>query len=248
MDGATLTLDSSGATSFDMSGGSLTNGGAVSFASGQEITGVVFNSCAEIDTNGATFSTCTINDTTESTTGALVGNSSSEINNMSNITINNYSGKYAVYIPSSVTGTITLDNFQVDGSGTDIYWAGTNGTLTVNLTNGSNLTTSATAGGTVSIQNSVTVEVTNVVVGSRVRVDTVDGNGALSTNLISEEATSSTVSTSVNYSGLDYTAVSIRVRKSSGGTKYLPYSASGTITSSGLSAAANQIVDTLVDL
>ncbi len=138
VDGATLTLDSSGATSFDMSGGSLTNGGAVSFASGQEITGVVFNSCAEIDTNGATFSTCTINDTTESTTGALVGNSSSEINNMSNITINNYSGKYAVYIPSSVTGTITLDNFQVDGSGTDIYWAGTNGTLTVNLTNGSN--------------------------------------------------------------------------------------------------------------
>ena len=83
----------------------------------------------------------------------------------------------AIYIPASVTGTITLDNFTGDGSGTDIYWAGTAGTLTVNKANGTNFTTWASAGGTVDIVSSVSIAI-NVkdqlaapVVGALVYVD-----------------------------------------------------------------------------
>ncbi len=158
-DGAVVDFDSSGATSFSMSGGGITNGNKIVFDSGQTINGVVLSSCYEVDTNGATFSNITINDTLEATTGALVGNSSSELDAMSNIIFNNYSGKYALYIPASVTGTITLNGFIGDGSGTDIYWGGTGGTLTVNKANGTNFTTSATAGGTVDIVSSVSINV-----------------------------------------------------------------------------------------
>jgi len=73
--------------------------------------------------------------------------------NFKNIIIKEFEGKYALHIPASVTGTITLDNISVDGSGTDIYWEGTSGTLTVKCINGTNVSTSDSAGGTVDIQN-----------------------------------------------------------------------------------------------
>ena len=158
-DGAVVGIDSSSASSFNMSGGGITNGNKIVFGSGQEIDSIVLSSCYEIDTNGATFSNITINDTLETNTGALVGNSSTEINAMSNITFNNFTGKYALYIPASVTDTLTLNSFISDGSGTDIYWGGTSGTLTVNKSNGTNFTTSATAGGTIDILSSVSITI-----------------------------------------------------------------------------------------
>ena len=59
--------------------------------------------------------------------------------------------KSLLYIPASIIGSITLDSFVSDGSGTDIYWAGTSGTLTVSPINGTNFTTWASAGGIVDI-------------------------------------------------------------------------------------------------
>ena len=252
--GATVALDTTGSTSFDMAGGSITNGGDISLKSGNTIDGVVFSGCSQIDTNGATMSTSTISNTTETTTGSLVVNSSSEAGNITDMQFNGYSvnSRYAIYVPSGVT-SFTMDNWQFDdpNNTTDyaLYWAGTAGTLTISSVNGTNLSVSGctSAGGTISISQNVTIEISNVAIGSRVGVDTIDGNGNLSTNLILEEASTSTVSTSVNYAGLDYTAVSIRVRKSSGGTKYLPYKTFGTITSGGLTVSVSQVEDTIAN-
>jgi len=104
---------------------------------------------------------------------------------------------------------------------------------------------STSEGSSVTFQNNVTIEVKNVVVGSVVRMSTIDGNGDESTNLINEIATGTSVSDSVNYAGLDYTAVVIVVRSSSGATKYLPYRATDAISTSGISHTANQVEDTI---
>ncbi len=252
VDGATVGLDTSGATSFDMTGGAITNGGDILFGTGDTVDGAVFTGCAEIDPNNADMDNCVISDTTETTTGSVLINVGTEGDRLSGISFKNYAtnSRYAIYVDASVT-SFTMDNWQFDSASSyALYWAGTGGTLTISSTNGTNLNLAGcdSAGGTVAISQDVTVEITNVVVGSRVRVDTIDGNGDISTNLILEEAVATTVSTSVNFAGLDYNAVSIRVRKASGGTKYLPYNAGGSISASGLSAQANQQVNPLVDL
>jgi len=104
---------------------------------------------------------------------------------------------------------------------------------------------SSSEGSAVTFQNNVTIAVTNVVIGSVVRMSTIDGNGDESTNLINEIATGTTVSDSTNYAGLDYTAVVIVVRSSSGTPKYIPYRATDTISTSGISHTANQVEDTI---
>ncbi len=251
-DGATIALDASSATSLDMSGGGITNGGKVILNSSCDIKGAVLTSCDEVDSNNGIISGCVITDTTETTTGSLIVHVGTEADKLYDMQFKNYSAntRYAIYVDAGVT-SFTMDNWNFDSSTSyALYWAGTGGTLTISSTNGTNLNLAGctTAGGTVAISQDVPVELTSVVIGSRVRVDTIDGNGELSTNLILEEATSETVSTSVNFAGLDFTAVSIRVRKSSGGTKYLPYSSGGNITSSGMSSQVNQQVNNLVDL
>jgi hypothetical protein len=121
------------------------------------ITGNVFDGCGAIYPQGSNFTSNTISNTTEATLGSLYLSDATTCTNCTDLIFKSYSGKYAVYIPASVTGTITLDNFVGDASGTDIYWAGTAGTLTVNAINGTNFSTTATAGGTVSIQNAVSL-------------------------------------------------------------------------------------------
>ncbi len=209
-DGAKVSIEASAASLFSITGGGVTNGGDITLGDTCSVEGAVFNSCNKITPDGAEFSNCTISDTTETSTGAVVLTSSSDLSNMSNLTFSGFSGKYALYIPSSVTGTITLDNFQSDGSGTDIYWAGTSGTLTVNKSNGTNFSTSATAGGTVSIVSSVSIAVNvkdqagDVISGAYVYIDedldtagsivntTTDANGDVSTSY-SGSATTATV-------------------------------------------------------
>jgi len=195
---------------------------------------VIYKSAGTVAVSGSDLTKITNNTFTSSGTGHAIdlGNVTEDASK----SWTNYESGYAIQ-----TGTAADRTLKVNVSATK--------TLTINVESGCSTPTYYNTGsGTVTIvEGQVTVEVTDVIVGSRVRVDTIDGNGDLSTNLISETATTSTVSTNVTFSGLDYTAVSIRVRKSSEGTKYLPYSASGTITSGGMSAAANQVIDTIVN-
>ena len=150
-----------------MSGGSIVNGASIGFKTGQTIDGVVFTSCAEIDTNGATFSNCVINSTTETTTGALLVNTEAEGELCSNITFNTFGTNYAVYVAAAVT-TFDMDNWIFDDPNNTaniaVHWLGTSGTLTINALNGTNLVTAgctAETGGTVEVvANPVTTEIT----------------------------------------------------------------------------------------
>ncbi len=209
-DGATISVDATSATSFDMNGGGITNGGEILLGGSCGIDGAVFSSCAKISPNSGNFNNCTISTTTESVTGALELVTDTDLLVMANITFNSYTGKYALYIPATVTGTITLNNFVGDGSGTDVYWAGAAGELIINKSNGTNFSTWSSAGGTVSLVSSVSISV-NVkdqsavnINGAYVYIDedlgaageiintTTDANGDVATSY-SGAATSATV-------------------------------------------------------
>ena len=166
--GATIAVDATAATSFGMSGGSITLGAKIGFKLAQIISGVVFTSCEEIDTNGATFSNCVINSTTEVTTGALLVNTQTEGDACTDLQFNTYGTNYAVYVAAAVT-TFDMDNWVFDDpnntTGYALYWLGTSGTLTVNALNGTNLTTSgclANTGGTVTVVSNPVTTLVNV--------------------------------------------------------------------------------------
>lgn len=155
-------FDSSGTiNSFTMIGGSFKKASTIAFKTGQDISGVSFTECGEVDTNGASVSSCNFVSTIETTTGSLVINSSTELGNMAKLNFYDYhdNGRYAVYIPATVTGTITLSNFVFDipSSAYCLYWAGT-GTLIVNRGGTTNLS-NYTSPGTVTIQSSVSIDV-----------------------------------------------------------------------------------------
>ena len=189
---AAFLFSSVGASSFSMTGGGFTKASAVNFDSGQSIAGINVIGSGAVDTNGAAFSNSTIANSSEATTGSLVLNSAAEASNISNIQFKNFNGRYAVYIPASVTGSITLNGFISDGSGTDIYWAGTGGILTVNMAGGTNFNTTASAGGSVSLENTValTIEAPVSLVGAEIRIYDLDNTpaGSLGTELAGVES------------------------------------------------------------
>ena len=87
-----------------------------------------------------------------------------------------------MYIPATVTGTVTFDNWLFDGSGTDVYWAGLTGNLTIALTNGANASTSLTAApgtSTVTFENSVALSITNLRANTEVRIYRTSDNSVL---------------------------------------------------------------------
>ncbi len=211
VDGAKVSLDTTLAVAFDMVGGGVTNGGEILLGATSDVNGAVFTACNRVVPDGAGLVNCTINDTTEATTGGAELVNASDLSAMSGWVFNGFTGKYALYIPASITGTITLNNFTSDGSGTDVYWAGISGTLTINKANGTNFSTwSAGGSATVDIVASISIGV-NVknqsaqnITGALVYIDedlgsagdivntTTDGNGDVSTSY-SGVATTATV-------------------------------------------------------
>ena len=87
----------------------------------------------------------------------------------------------------------------------------------------------------------VALTLTNVVVGSRCRIEKVaDG-----TALLSAVATDTTVV--ANYTHTADVAVRVRVRRASASPKYLPWEAPGTVTAAGLSMIVSQIEDPIAE-
>jgi len=246
VDNAKVSVDTTSATSFSMTGGGISNGGTIDFGSSQTVDGVVLTSCDRIKTSSVLKNTV-ISDTTETTTGAYEMQTSSELSDTNTgIRVNNYNGKYALYIPASITGTISISGFTCDSSGTDVYWAATSGTLTINASNGTNLSTSA-AGGTasVSIQNAVSLTIT---------VKDEAGQGINAAHIIMQrQDTKATIisgttnssgvySESINYTG-DIDFVGWARQWDLTGDDYIPKDFSGTITSNG--ASVNVTLDKL---
>lgn len=125
----------------------------------------------------------------------------------------------ALYIPATVTGTITLSGDVFTGNTVDIYWAGTTGTLTVNSPSA---TTWASAGvgtagnGDVVIQNAVVLTIGAAdgvsLVGAEVRIYDYDNTpaGSLGTEL--DGAESNATSTFV-YVGSGSNVIWIQIMK-----------------------------------
>lgn len=159
-----LDMDDTNIATLTITGNTINGASASHFlasAANAIVTGNTFNGCGTIYPQGSDFDTNTINGTTEATNGAIYLTDTTTISNCVNLTFNTYTGKYAVYIPASITGSISFDNFQFDGSGTDVYWAGAAGTLDISLTNGTNASTYSSAGGTVNfVANPVTTLIT----------------------------------------------------------------------------------------
>jgi len=138
------------------------------------VTGNSFSDCGTIYPQGSTFETNSISNTSDVTTGSLYVANTNTISNISDITISNYSGSYGIYITSDITAgnTIDFNNIQLDDSGTDVYWEGASGDLTISLSNGSTAVSTGTGGGniifttaavstTVSVKNSSGTDLQN---------------------------------------------------------------------------------------
>jgi len=210
-------------------GGGFKNLPVTTLNSDQEVEGAVYSSCEALRPNGSLFSSCTIGTTLEATTGAVELIAASDLDTMSKLTFNEYTGRYALYIPASVTGTVSLNNFTGDGSGTDVYWAATSGTLTINKSNGTNFSTWAAGGtATVSLVASVSIDIhvedqsAANLVGALVYVDEDLGSAGNIINTTTD--TGGNVSTS--YSGAA-TSATVRIRKYG----YKPYVGTISLTS-----------------
>lgn len=202
-----LDLDDTGWNSITFTGNTISKASQATFwadSTNCVVTGNTFDSCGPVKPNGCKFENNTLNNTTAATsTGALEVLNAATVSAAKNLTFNTYASKYAVYIPASVTGSITFDNWKFDGSGTDVYWAGTGGTLTISKNNGSNPTTYSSAGGTVSfVGASVSVQVASqegdgTAVGSvEVYLEAANGTGPfpyLDTVTIANSGTTATV-------------------------------------------------------
>jgi len=167
-----LDFDNIGSSTLTFTGNTVQKANKVYFLGNYakcNVSGNVFDGCGEIYPQGCKFENNKIVNT-RATTGAVVFSSASEVLSAKNLQFQNYAGKNAVYLTAGVTGSITLDNWQFDRSGTDIYWAGTSGVLNVYLTNGSNAKTWNSAGGTVNFIASVSLEVVGIPENVEIRI------------------------------------------------------------------------------
>jgi hypothetical protein len=110
------------------------------------VTANLFNKCGAIHPQGCRFENNSINSTTADVASLYLKNYN-EVNATKDIIYTKYFNKYALYLDAAVSGTIVLDAHIFDGTGIDIYWAGTVGTLTIKLVNNSNASSFNTAGG-----------------------------------------------------------------------------------------------------
>lgn len=195
-----LQFDDTGIVDLTFNGNTIQGAGAVYLRASStacEALANTFDGCGIIYPQGSKFESNIIaNTAVTGTNGALYITDTSTAANAKKLNFTTYTGKYAVHIPATVTGAITMDAWLFDGSGTDVYWAGTAGTLTINLTNGANASTSTTAGGTVTFASSTNFTLTGLIDNTEVRIY----DSTLATELYGIEDTTGG-STTYAYSG-----------------------------------------------
>lgn len=123
-----------------------------------------WRSSGQITTNGASMTSCTVE--SSSATQALVINTTAEASNLH--TCNFKTNNRAILI--TAPGTYTFDGHKFSGNTYDIENS-SSGLVTINAINGCNVSTFInTGGGSVVINNSVTLTLTGIVNGSEVRI------------------------------------------------------------------------------
>ena len=174
---STIGLDASAAASFNMTGGGITNGGVITFGSGNTVDGVVFASCGSFTIPNAvtnsTFSGSGLITLTGSLTGCKVQNSTSSASvsttDLGKIGIGTEftsdGSNHAVELTSLGSGSMTwygkLTGYETGAAGSPVTATSTgneaifvnvaSGTLTINVGSGGTIPSIRTAGAVVTI-------------------------------------------------------------------------------------------------
>lgn len=153
-----------------------------------------------------------------------------------------FSDGHAIEIESNTVDPQTSKGNKFSGYGADAsndaaVFNDSGGNLTINITDAGDTPTTRTTTGTTTVNNAVTITLTNLVAGSRVYIE----NTTDSVVLFNQIEATTTFSESVNYTG-DKTLL-VRVRNASGTPKYVAFETGGTLTSNGFSAQVNQVQD-----
>ena len=199
------------------------------------------SACADITTGGATITGCQFQN--GSATYALIIASAAEA---AVVTACAFSGMVRA-IKITAIGTYTFDNLKFSGNTYDVENSSA-GLVTINATNGSNpATVINTGGGSVTINNSVTLTVTVKddlgVAIQNVRVSIHRTSDAL--EILNALTNASGVATTTYNYTVDV-PITIRVRKNTtGSTRYVNQKSSGTITISGYSSIVTLSQDTV---
>lgn len=196
-----------------------------------EIAQTTFDGCSQVQIDDVTTRNCFwLNTTAAATSGALLWeNGTTDVKN-SNF-VNNAVGIEMQTLAANVSFT----GMEFSGNTNDVRFEGT-GTWDLNWTAASGAPSIQNAGaGTLTAKNTVTLTLTNVVIGSQCSVHTDPGG----TELMNEAATSTTVTEPYEFTADQ--AVIIRVRKSSADPKYKNFAAKATVTSSGLTRRIDQV-------
>ncbi len=213
-------FDSSGATSFSMEGGGLSNYLSLTTGAGQTMSGIVlqaggtatianalvdstFNQCGAITLTGS-LSGCVI-DKSLATSAVLI----TDLGDITGGTFNSDGTGHAVELSSIGGGTMSWDNADsgyaaVDGStgNETIYVNVADGTLTINVVAGASTPTVRTAGATVNVVaglSTISFDLNPTITGYEWRIYTVTAKGSLA-GAVEVAGEESAVSSSQSYS------------------------------------------------
>lgn len=194
--------------------------------------------CADLTQASGTIQNSTIR--CNSASGVAVCNDASFANISDSVFRQTGSG-HAIEITS--TGTYNFDNLTFSGFGADTtnsaaIYNNSGGAVTINVLNGGTSPTvrNGTSAST-TVQQSVTIELNNLIAGSRVYIrDTTN-----SITLFNEVEATTTFSDT--YAFTSNINITIRVRNASGATKYKPFETTGVVNANGFTLTVNQVVD-----
>lgn len=150
-----ISCDDTDITDLEFNGNTFQNIAGLKHKTGDTIQNNVYNDCFRVDPQNANFTNNTFLNCTD-TDGAMIWDTTTA--NTESCAFNNCT--LGVYIPATVTGSITMDAMMFSGNTTDVYWAGTAGELTINTSNATNITVTGSAGGTVTVVSGVNFKFT----------------------------------------------------------------------------------------
>lgn len=231
---ATFTIDS--ASDLDAAynfSGMVLSGYRVIWKTGVECNSAVLSKGPELDGKAATFLTCTISGSTGTHALALDAGGSA-----AGTRFTKGSEIYAINLRTA--GAYNLSGCTFSGYANPLHITATTGTVTITLADGQSVPGYVSDGATVMVApKSVSITISGMAEGSVLAAYKISDGAAI----ISPTTIGATGSYSTTYSYTGDTQIEVVARKGTSGTKYLPYSAPGLITSTGFSLIVNQVID-----
>ena len=174
----TFDFDMSAVNTLICNGNVFIRAGSLTFTSGQTITSNTFIDCGTLTTGGATvvrgaFSTCDpviVSDLSQLSLCTFVGDNTQaavELTSLGTGTMNWSCDATNGYATGSSGTFTTANDAGADGA---IFVNVASGTLTINVVSGGTIPSIRTAGATVTVQQTVTFSIENIVAGSEVRL------------------------------------------------------------------------------